>query len=114
MRIKNLRGVSEVQFKKTRLLHLGNVEKPPHPQLSAQRISFYNEIRLSSAGDRLLIIRIDETNYDEYFDECSKVHVWQLNDRNRPNHWVEFEKDSNLCKSYPFYAMNFPPVIGRI
>ena len=27
MRIKNLRG-SEVRFKKTRLLHLGNVEKP--------------------------------------------------------------------------------------
>ena len=39
MRIKNLRGVSEVRFKKTRLLHLGNVEKPPHPQLSAQRAS---------------------------------------------------------------------------
>ena len=36
MRIKNLRGVSEVQLKKTRLFHLGNVEKPPHPQLSAQ------------------------------------------------------------------------------
>ena len=36
MRIKNLRGVSEVRFKKTRLLHLGNVEKPPHPQFSAQ------------------------------------------------------------------------------
>ena len=30
MRIKNLRGVSEVRLKKTRLLHLGNVEKPPH------------------------------------------------------------------------------------
>ena len=29
MRIKNLRGVSEVQFKKTRLLHLGNVENHP-------------------------------------------------------------------------------------
>ena len=37
MRIKNLSGVSEVRFKKTRLLHLGNVEKPPHPQLSAQQ-----------------------------------------------------------------------------
>ena len=37
MRIKNLRGVSEVRFLKTRLLHLGNVEKPPYPQLSAQR-----------------------------------------------------------------------------
>ena len=40
MRIKNLRrgeGVSEVQFKKTRLLHLGNVEKPPHLRFSAQR-----------------------------------------------------------------------------
>ena len=38
MRIKNLRGgVSEVRFKETRLLHLGNVEKPPHSQLSAQR-----------------------------------------------------------------------------
>ena len=37
MRIKNLSGVSDVRFKKTRLLHLGNVEKPPHPQLSAQR-----------------------------------------------------------------------------
>ena len=24
-------------FKKTRLLHVGNVEKPPHPQLSVQR-----------------------------------------------------------------------------
>ena len=40
MRIKNLRGgggVSEVRFTKTRLLHLGSVEKPPHPQFSAQR-----------------------------------------------------------------------------
>ena len=37
MRIKNLRGVSEVRFKKTLLLHLENVEKPPHPQFSAQR-----------------------------------------------------------------------------
>ena len=36
MRIKNLRGVSEVRFKKTHILHLGNVEKPPHPQFSAQ------------------------------------------------------------------------------
>ena len=26
MRIKNLRGVSEVRFKKARLLHLGNVK----------------------------------------------------------------------------------------
>ena len=31
-RMKNLMGVSEVRIKKTRLLHLGNVEKPPHPQ----------------------------------------------------------------------------------
>ena len=31
------RGVSKVRFKKTRLLHLGNDEKPPHPQFSAQR-----------------------------------------------------------------------------
>ena len=37
MRIKNMRGVSEVRFNKTGLLHLGNVEKPPHPQLFAQR-----------------------------------------------------------------------------
>ena len=29
--------VSEVGFVKTRLLHLGNVEKSPHPQISAQR-----------------------------------------------------------------------------
>ena len=32
-RAKNLgEGVSEVRFKKTRLLHLGNFEKLPHPQ----------------------------------------------------------------------------------
>ena len=38
MRIKNLRGgVSEVRLKKTRPLHLGNVEKSPHPQLFSQR-----------------------------------------------------------------------------
>ena len=37
MRIKNLRGVSELRFKKTRLLHLGNIEKPPYPQFFAQR-----------------------------------------------------------------------------
>ena len=30
-------GVREVRLKKTRLIHLGNVEKPPHPQFSAQR-----------------------------------------------------------------------------
>ena len=39
MRIKNLRGVSEVRFRKTRLLHFGNVEKPPYPQCFAQRAS---------------------------------------------------------------------------
>ena len=27
----------EGRFKKTRLLHLGNVEKPPDPEFSAQR-----------------------------------------------------------------------------
>ena len=37
MRFKNPRRVSEVRFKTTRLLHLGNVEKPPHPQFPAQR-----------------------------------------------------------------------------
>ena len=38
MRIKKLMGVNEVRFKKkTRLLHLVNVGKPPHPQFSAQR-----------------------------------------------------------------------------
>ena len=38
MRIKNLRGGSaRSDLKKTRLLHLGNVEKLPHPQLLAQR-----------------------------------------------------------------------------
>ena len=37
MRIKILRGVSEVRFEKTRLLHLGNIEKSAHPQLFAQR-----------------------------------------------------------------------------
>ena len=37
-RVKNLRRVNAVWFKKTRLLHLRNVEKPPHPQLSAQRV----------------------------------------------------------------------------
>ena len=30
-------GVSDVRFEKTRLLHFRNVEKPPHPKLSAQR-----------------------------------------------------------------------------
>ena len=30
-------GVSEVRFRKTRLLHIGNVEKSPHSQFSAQR-----------------------------------------------------------------------------
>ena len=37
MRNKNLKGFSEVRLKNIRLLHLGNVEKPPHPPLSAQR-----------------------------------------------------------------------------
>ena len=37
MRIKNLRGVSEVRFKKNSTPSRGNVENPPHPQLSAQR-----------------------------------------------------------------------------
>ena len=37
MRIKNLRRGSDL--KKTRLPHLGNVEKLPNPQLSAQRAS---------------------------------------------------------------------------
>ena len=37
MRIKNLMGVSEVRFKKTRLLNIGNVEKQPHRQLPRPR-----------------------------------------------------------------------------
>ena len=37
MRIENLRRSVRSDFKKTRLLHLGNVEKPPQPQFSAQR-----------------------------------------------------------------------------
>ena len=40
MHIKNLReggGSVRSDLKKTRLLHLGNVEKPLHPQFSAQR-----------------------------------------------------------------------------
>ena len=38
MRIKNLKGGSvRSNFEKTRLLHLENLEKPPHPQFSAQR-----------------------------------------------------------------------------
>ena len=41
MRIKNMRVVTEVRFKKTRLLHLGNVEKPPHPQLDLLRTPKY-------------------------------------------------------------------------
>ena len=35
--IKNLRGGQGGPIKKTRLLHIGNVEKPHHPQLSTQR-----------------------------------------------------------------------------
>ena len=35
MRIKNLRRSVRSDFKKTRLLHLGNLEKPPHPHFSA-------------------------------------------------------------------------------
>ena len=38
MRIQSkVSKVSKVRFEKTRLLHLRNVEKPPHPQFSAQR-----------------------------------------------------------------------------
>ena len=69
---------------------------------------------MSSGGDRLLIIRIDETNENENLNQCSKLRFWQLNDRTPEHHWVEFENDPNLCKSHPFYAINFPPVIGRI
>ena len=37
IRFKNLKGAVRSDLTKTRLLHLGNLEKPPHPQLSAQR-----------------------------------------------------------------------------
>ena len=37
MRIKNLIGGQWGPILKSRLIHLGNVEKPPHPQFSAQR-----------------------------------------------------------------------------
>ena len=37
MRIKNLGRGQCGPIKKTRLLHLGNVKKPPHPQFSAQQ-----------------------------------------------------------------------------
>ena len=77
-------------------------------------ITLYRKIRVSFDGDRLLIIRIDRTGVHGNYNHCSKLRVWQLNDRNPEHNWKEFEKDSNLCKSYPFYAMNFPPVIERI
>ena len=34
---KSEEGASEVRFEKTRLFHLVNAEKPPHPHFSAQR-----------------------------------------------------------------------------
>ena len=37
MRIKNLMGSVRSDLKKTRLVHLGNVEKSTHPQFSARR-----------------------------------------------------------------------------
>ena len=75
---------------------------------------YINKIRLSSAGERLLIIRIDKQDDFENGDEFSEVRVWQLNDRNPVHHWREFENDSNLSKNYPYYAVNFPPVIEGI
>ena len=57
------------------------------------------KIRLSSAGDRLLIIRIDAIAIDNVIrDECSEIRVWLFNDRSPVHHWREFEKVSNLCK----------------
>ena len=42
-------GVSEVRFKKTRLLHLGNVKKLPHPQFFTKRAwKFINSMDLKS------------------------------------------------------------------
>ena len=51
MCIKNLRErvVSEVRFRKTRLLHLGNVEIPPHSQSPAQRANKKDNNEVTSA-----------------------------------------------------------------
>ena len=90
-------------------------------------MKFYYKVLSSSAGDHLLVIRIDrlQASIDSMYDinnnindvDCLNLRVWQLNDRNPehhwPMHWMELENDSNLCKSYPFYAVNFPPVIER-
>ena len=81
-------------------------------------ITFYRKIRVSFDGDRLLIIRIDQKDDFGNYNKCSKLRVWQLNDRSPEHHWKEFEnfafEEGNLCKSYPFYAVNFPSVIGGI
>ena len=48
MRIKYLRRVSEIRLRKTRLLHLGDVEKPPHPQFLPNgrlRVKFWSRLR---------------------------------------------------------------------
>ena len=74
------------------------------------------KILSNSAGDHLFVIRIDsqdalfdDENHDDYLD----LRVWKLDDRNQEYHWIEFENESNLSKSYPFYLVNFPAVIER-
>ena len=64
MRIKNLRGrgVSEVRFKKIRLIHLSNVEKSPHPQFSAQRACEGEALRCQTAFMRQNLQRINFTH----------------------------------------------------
>ena len=79
MRIKNLRGSVRSDFKKTRLLHLGNFGKPPHPQFFAQRapegLNFIVNKGITRQRKRYLTPSALELTIDQNFKPISIVQI---------------------------------------
>ena len=72
-------GVSEVRFKKTRLLHLGNVKKLPHPQFFTKRAwKFINSMdlkRFETVLNKIWKFRIEKSQISN--TRCLSKIRWQ-------------------------------------
>ena len=113
MRIKNLRGASEVRFKKTRLLHLGNVEKPSHPQFFVQWapegqvkksifLRLWNSKSSVTNSLRQLLLLSSSKNYCKRTGRNGSFKVIYSSNRNK-NQEKKFQiHPVSLCLDFPF------------
>ena len=105
--------VSEVRFKKTRLLHLGNVEQPSHPQLFVQwapegqvKKSIYLRLWYSKSSVtnslRKLLLLSSSKNYCQRTGRDGSIKVIQFSNKNK-NQEKKFQiYPVSLCLDFPF------------